>query len=237
MPRYSLHILINTFIIIQGLSTIALSQDLDQVYRDYENGRFDRVRNSLDVLEARYFEDPEFLFMKAVFEEDAEQAYVIYQQISQTAPDNPVFEKVLWRMCQYNYAKGLYRTCYETLGRFISTFPQSENLLEAQQMQQRISGRLNDDSVQVETDPPEPQTVYTIQIAAFGSRAGAERGLAYYKRLGLNQAYIREHRVGRQILYKVWIGEYTDREEARSDAVELQRKYRLSAFTIIERNR
>jgi len=223
--------------ILACFSPRAEAQDIEEALRDFDRGRLDRVRSALDHLEARYYDQPEFLFLKAAFEEDAEQAFVLYQQINETAPDNPVFERVLWRMCQYSYAKGLYRTTNDMLSRFLTTFPESEQMEAARRMRSRITEKLGDEETAAVVQYEEPKTFYTIQIAAFGSRAGAERGLVYYKKLGITQAYIREHRVGRQILFKIWVGEYADRDEARKDAEELQRKYRLSAYTLIERTR
>ncbi|MFC1556542.1 SPOR domain-containing protein [candidate division KSB1 bacterium] len=213
------------------------AQSIDEVLRDYDRGRLDRAREALETLEDRYYDRPEYLFLRAVFEEDAEQAFALYQQINETAPDNPIFHRVLWRMCQYNYAKGLYKAGNDMIARFLENFPDSEYTAAAKQMQYRIADKLGEELPETEREKEQPKTVYTIQIAAFGSRNGAERGLDYYRRLGIAGAEIQEHRVGRQMLYKIWIGEYTDREEARRRAEELQRRYRLSDFTIVEKSR
>jgi len=225
------------FLIVLLINTLAAAQDIEEVLRDYDSGRLDRVREALDLLEARYYNAPEYLFLKAVFEQDGERAFALYQQINETDPDNPIFERVLWRMCQYHYAKGLYGACNDMLARFISSFPDSDSVENARRMQQRAAEKLGGD-----TAPASPQTQpnvkkYVIQIAAFGSRTGAERGLRYYKSLGIDNTRIEEHMVGKQILYKIWIGEFFDRDTARRKAEELLRRYKLSAYTIVEISR
>ena len=94
------------------------AQTLDAALRSYERGDFERVKEVLPLLEARYGQEPEYRFLKAVFEENGETAFTLYSEISETSPDNPIYEKVLWRMCQFNYAKGLYVTSQEMVARF-----------------------------------------------------------------------------------------------------------------------
>ncbi len=241
VPNYSCKICLQRTVVLSILLLLFSgklhSQDMSDALRNYERGRLEDVREALFTLEARYYDTPEYIFLKAVFEEDAEQAYVLFRQVNENFPDNPIFELVLWRMCQYNYAKGLYVSCNDMLVRFMNTFPDSDKLSSARSMMSKIEDKLGAEQSQPVIEREEPTTVYTIQIAAFGSRAGAERGLNYYKKLGISSAYSREHRVGRQLLFKIWVGEYRDRDEARDYAEELMRRYRLPAYTIIEINK
>jgi len=216
-----------------GITGVLQAQDIRDVLRDFDRGRLERVRAALPALEARYYDAPEFLFLKAVFEEDADRAFALYQQINETAPDNPIFERALWRMCQYNYAKGLYKTCYDMVIRFRRVFPRSRFSDSAKEMQQRVEDKLENEPEAV-LPPPEPHTKYTIQIVAFSSRTNAQRGLNSLQKRGLTGALIKEQQVGGRKLYKIWVGEFSTREEAQKAGNEYQQKYNFSSFTIVE---
>jgi len=212
------------------------SQSIEDVLKDYDRGRIERVREMLPLLEARYYDQPEFLFLKAVFEEDGETAFAIYSEINENFPDDPIFERVLWRMCQYNYAKGLYVTCSEMVDRFLERFPDSDYTRNAMELRQNITDYLGEKEPQIEQEPVPDQPVFTIQVGAFASRTNARRQLSYYRRLGIYNSEIREQTVGERTLFKIWVGEFNSKDEAREAGEELKRRYRIPAVTIVQKN-
>jgi hypothetical protein len=71
--------------------------------------------------------------------------------------------------------------------------------------------------------PPAP---YTVQIGAYASRENAANQQRSFSQAGYS-ALIKEKKEGRRIYYQVLVGEFTNRNQARAFADEVQRKYKL----------
>jgi len=228
------------FILIFILCICALSgslyaQDIASVLRDYDQGRLNQVREALIALRPSSYNKPEYLFLTAVFEEDGERAFALYGELNANAQDNPIFERVLWRMCQYYYAKDLYNTCRDALGRFITTFPNSDNQEAALLMKNRIVLYIGEEIPDTLQHAEEPEIIYTIQLGYFGIESNAHKQLVYLRNLGIAQAYIKEQRVGSQKFYKIWAGEFKSRDEAERMLDELKRKYKITDMLVTEK--
>lgn len=217
------------------LSDSLYAQDIASVLRDYDQGRLDKVREALIALRPSSYNKPEYLFLTAVFEEDGERAFALYGELNANAPDNPIFERVLWRMCQYYYAKGLYKKCNDALGRFIAAFPDSDNQEAARFMRNRIALYLGEEIPDTLQRVEELTTIYTIQLGYFGIESNAHNQLKYLRNLGIAQAYIKEQRVGSDMLYKIWAGEFKSRDEAEKMCDELKRKYKITDIFVTEK--
>jgi len=211
------------------------AQDIASVLREYDQGRLNKVREALIALRPSSYNKPEYLFLTAVFEEDGERAFALYGELNANAPDNPIFERVLWRMCQYYYAKGLYKKCNDALGRFIAAFPDSDNQGAARFMRNRIALYLGEEIPDTLQRVEEPTTIYTIQLGYFGIESNAHNQLKYLRNLGIAQAYIKEQRVGSQKFYKIWVGEFNSKNDAEKMCDELKRKYKITDILVTEK--
>jgi len=220
---------------ICALSDSLYAQDIASVLREYDQGRLNKVREALIALRPSSYNKPEYLFLTAVFEEDGERAFALYGELNANAPDNPIFERVLWRMCQYYYAKGLYKKCNDALGRFIAAFPDSDNQGAARFMRNRIALYLGEEIPDTLQRVEEPTTIYTIQLGYFGIESNAHNQLKYLRNLGIAQAYIKEQRVGSQKFYKIWVGEFNSKNDAEKMCDELKRKYKITDILVTEK--
>lgn len=224
-------------------STDSWSQDLEDYLKMYERGEISAVRDALPNLELKFPDRAELLFLKAVFESDGETAYSIYSLLKDSNKSDAIYEKALWRVCEFNFARGLYVTCNDFLNKFIAEFPQSDLIDKAEDMRGRLSVQLNDDFVIADEVPtsrrPNTEVIeeknFSIQIGAFASKANVQRRLSYIRKLGVSNAEVAESSVGGRILYKIWVGSYATREEARNSGDDLIRRYRLNSFTVVEK--
>ena len=231
LPVFSTAILIA---ILLSLTGGASAQDIYSALEDYKNGRFAAVRNTLLALEKTHYDQPEFIFLNALLESDGEQAFALYSSINERSPDTPLFEHTLWRMCQYFYAKGLYEKCSENISRFQVLFPDSGFSESAYRMQQRITG-ISAGSITVMTPAEEdPAPQYVLQFGAFGNESGAATRLGYLRKLGLTRSIIKQQNVGSRILYKIWVGEFTTREEAEKKRNEYRRRFRIPDVFVVD---
>ena len=224
-------------VIILSLASSASAQDIFSALEDYESGRFEAVRNTLLALENTHYDQPEFIFLNALLESDGEQAFALYSSINERSPDNPLFEHTLWRMCQYFYAKELYGKCSENITRFQVLFPDSDFGESAYRMQQRITG-ISAESILIKTSADEnPTPQYVLQFGAFGNESGATTRLEYLRKLGLTSSIIQQQNVGNKILYKIWVGNFTSREEAEKKRNEYRRRFRIPDVFVVDLNK
>jgi len=79
--------------------------------------------------------------------------------------------------------------------------------------------------------PKKPKGIYTVEIGAFDSREKAVRQQAVFIKAGY-PTEIREERQGRKIFYKVLVGDFNDRNQARKFSDELQRKYKVKSHVV-----
>jgi tetratricopeptide (TPR) repeat protein len=77
------------------------------------------------------------------------------------------------------------------------------------------------------SDPKkQPAAPYAVQIGAYASRENAASQQRSFAKAGYS-ASIKEKSEGRRTYYQVLVGEFTDRNQARAFADEIQRKYKL----------
>jgi tetratricopeptide (TPR) repeat protein len=77
------------------------------------------------------------------------------------------------------------------------------------------------------SDPKKkPAAPYAVQIGAYASRENAASQQRSFSQAGYS-ALIKEKTEGRRTYYQVLVGEFTDRNQARAFADEIQRKFKL----------
>jgi hypothetical protein len=79
--------------------------------------------------------------------------------------------------------------------------------------------------------PKKLKGIYTVETGAFDSREKATRQQAVFSKAGY-PTEISEERRGRKIFYKVFVGDFTDRQQARKFSDELQRKYKVKSHVV-----
>ena len=223
MKSYYKTILLLT--IIAGMLPAAVdlnAQNIQSAIRDYERGHLDNVRSALIELKDKDYDKPEYLFLSAVFEQNGERAFSLYRQINAFSPDNPLYERVLWKMCQFLYAKDLYEECGSSVSRFMTEFPDSDLQDEAREMYIAVNRYFNREIEVIrsredgEVNTEEPDVIYTLQFGAFGTESRARTLLSYLKNLGISQVFLSEQLVGQRKLYKVQSGEFKNKDDAES---------------------
>jgi len=84
-----------------------------------------------------------------------------------------------------------------------------------------------------ESDPrwknPEPQSFFTIQVGAYRVRSSAERVIRYLDRKGYH-AFLTEDTSGGQILFKVRVEKFKNRDQAAELALRLETREKLPNF-------
>ena len=240
MNKYYKTILLLTVIAGMLPGTVGLyAQDIESAIRDYERGRLDNVRSALIELKDKDYDKPEYLFLSAVFEQNGDRAFSLYRQLNAFSPDNPLYERALWKMCQFLYAKDRYEECGSSVSKFITEFPDSDLQDEARDMYSAVNRYFNREfeETRIQDDgginTEEPEVIYTLQFGAFGTESRARSFLTYLRNLGVSQVFLSEQQVGQRKLYKVRSGEFKNKEEAEKKREELRRRYRIRENIIV----
>lgn len=111
------------------------AQDLEGYFRLVDEGQIQRVRNEIPRLLEQYPDHPGVIFLDAVTMERAENAVITYKKLVQNYPDSPYADDALVKVGEYLFARGLYTQSSEELARLPRTYPRSEHVQRAIDLQ------------------------------------------------------------------------------------------------------
>ncbi|MBL7996178.1 SPOR domain-containing protein [bacterium] len=206
----------------------------------WQNDNVDSLRAALPSLQKKYPKQPETIFFQSVFETDAEKANAGYESILKTFPDNALADESLYRLIQFDYAKGSYRGAQEKADQLRARYPSSRFISKADRM---FAGLNQSASTQIEeqtpvTDPDISQSTsgkkFRLQVGAFGQIKNAEDLRDKLKSNDYAPIEFSEKIVNDKKLFLVWVGAFDTKEEAVSNGNALKSKLQLN-YTIVEK--
>ena len=206
------------------LHFIALGQQDDTIRRmitAVRLGAGDSIRAFLPELVKTYPNEPGYVYLMALTESDGDKALRHLQAVIRSFPASEWADDALFRLYQYHYAIGAYRTADQYRSRLETEYPQSEYVSAMRSRQ------------------PDPGTAagevrsggYSVQVGAYSSREEAEEILAEMKRHGYS-GELRTKRIGDKNLVAVWLGVFPSLESARSFSGKLQSRHRREGIVV-----
>lgn len=105
----------------QDLSDLDIQTRLDMI----KNGNAEKVRLELPRLEVQYPNNAGVLYLQAVLTSNGTEAVKYYQKIVDTYPNSKWAEDALYKIYQYYYAMGFYRTAEHKLDLLRQNYPNS----------------------------------------------------------------------------------------------------------------
>lgn len=206
----------------------------------WQNDNVDSLHNALPSLLKKYPKQPEIFFFQSVYETDAEKANTGYAFVLKNFPDNVLADECLYRLIQYDYAKGHYREAREKGGQFKNNYPSSRFIDKIDQMfsglgqaavnpsEEKIPAA--DSSASVKTTVKK----FRLQVGAFGQIKNAEDLRDKLKNNGYKPIEFSEKIVNDKKLFLVWVGAFDSKEEAAKTGDVLRNKFQLNP-TIVEK--
>jgi cell division protein FtsN len=225
-----------------------------------ERGQAEQVRSELPALLSKYPNNPGVLYLQAMVTTDGAQAVRMYQSIVDNFPRSRWATDALFRVYQYYYALGLYRTAELKMSQLKRDYPESKyvtgrtavetkNLPEEQQQPALAAP----DSV-VAVEPPseegvgenlpplttqtsgqaqqaETQTQFGLQVGAYGSQENAQKQKLFFENLGYPVGVLTKVKDARS-LYTVVVGSYSSYDEAKAKCAEIKKKYNIDSFVV-----
>jgi tetratricopeptide (TPR) repeat protein len=197
-----------------------------------EKGQGDAVRSELPTLMTKFQNDPGVLYLQAVLTTDGTEAAKIYQTIVDNFPKSEWADDALFKLYQYYYSIGLYKTAEQKMEQLkrdypFSTYASDQPIVEEpkavpQEAPAEVArpGRGGKDT-----------PIYTVQAGTFSVLQNAEELKARFERDGYTASIFTIVNNGKKF-HKVWVGEFKKQDEARRFSAEIKKKYNLDSIVV-----
>ncbi|MFQ5799790.1 MAG: SPOR domain-containing protein [Bacteroidota bacterium] len=202
--------------------------DIERYLDMIQQGQADRVKAELPNLISRHQRHPGVIFLQGMLTTDGAEAAKIFQSVVDNFPDSEWADDALYKVYQFYYSLGLYRTAEEKLAGLKKKYPQSEY----------VTGKKKTPVATAPSPQPtvQPKAVstgssYSVQVGAFRVMENASTVKNFFGREGYEVEIRNKVRNG-QSLHAVWVGSFGTLEEARKFSQDLQVKYKIDSFVV-----
>ena len=236
-------IVVFSMLVTFSFCLFAQTTELQSYIDKLENGQTEEVKKALPELVAKYQNDPAVLYLQGRLATDGIEAVKFYQSIVDNFPKSEWADDALYRIHQYYYALGLYRTADLKLQQLKKDYPNSSyvtgkptvKLPEKDEAVVHLPPKETipevDTAQPADTAPTPPRKPYTLQVGAFSTAANAEKQKSFFEDLGYTVEITNKVRGGRS-LYLVWVENFRTTDEARTFGKEVKVKYKIDSIVV-----
>ena len=253
--RRGFYSLVLIVLVLAGTSPVRAQGrgDIAALVDKAKTGAIDEVRTLLPGLKKSHPDKAGVLFLDAVTESNAERAVELFQRIADEHRSSAWADDALYRLYQYSFAVGAYRTARSYTERIAAEHPKSPFLTRDQKdaSATAVSGATTPSVPKSSTAAPalgatKPRTdakavsdasqsgasqSYAVQVGAFSRQADAEKLAAELKEKGYT-AYLREKTVSGKTVQAVWLGIFPDFTQAQAFARKLKDQQKIDAIVV-----
>jgi tetratricopeptide (TPR) repeat protein len=231
-------ILLSLFLGVTALSQTSQAGEPDILKRLelIEKGQADVVRAELPTLMANFQTHPGVLYLQGVLTTDGNEASKIYQSIVENFPKSEWADDALFRLYQYYYSIGLYKTADQKMEQLKRDYPYSTYATD-----QKVAEEPKTAPPAARTETPTPVTrpakgtkptvVYTVQAGTFSVLQNAEELRSRFEKEGYVSHIFTIVNNGKKF-HKVWVGEFGKEDEARRFSAEIKKKFHLNTIVV-----
>jgi len=222
--------------------------DIGSYIARIEGGEVEAVREEIPSLLDKYPNNAGVLYLQGLVTADGAEAVRIYQGIVDGFPRSEWADDALYKVYQFYYAIGLYRTAELKLNQLRKEYPESQYIATGSDVD---TGKLAEESAHDTTTPgpsggaaeardqtraPETSTdvaqgQFAIQVGAYFSLENAEKQKVFFEDRNYPVEVINRVRESRS-LFLVLVGNYLTYDEAKGKAKEVQEKFGISSFVV-----
>ena len=204
----------------------------------WQNESVDSLRSALPVIQKKYPDKPETLFLQAVYETDAKKANAVFELILKNHRDNITADESLFRLIQYDYAVGKYQVAQDKTSRLRNEYPASRFIKKAERMFAGLDQAVQDTPFEEKAVPDSAAKAvgkkFRLQVGAFGQMKNAEDLRDKLKNSGYTPIEFSEKTVNDKELILVWVGAFGSKDEAAKAGDVLKNKFQLN-YTIVDK--
>lgn len=233
-----MRILIKTFILLVMITPTIFTQrsnsepDVRRRLEMIEKGQGDAVRAELPTLMTNYQNNPGVMYLQAVRTTDGAEAAKIFQNIVDNFPKSEWGDDALYKLYQYYYSIGLYKTAEQKLTQLKNEYPFSAYAVEQSPVEEEKPVEKEKPAVvKPKGSVPKFATNFTVQVGAFSTLQNAEELKAKFEKEGYPSNIFTIVTHGKK-LHKVWVSEYKTYEEAKRLTEEIKKKYNLVSIVV-----
>jgi tetratricopeptide (TPR) repeat protein len=206
--------------------------DINHRLEMIEKGQGEAVRAELPALMTNYQNNPGLMYLQAVLTTDGTEAAKLYQNIVDNFPKNEWGDDALYRLYQYYYSIGLYKTAEQKLTQLKEEYPFSAYATEQNPMaEEKPIAKERPTVVKPKGTVPKYASNFTIQVGAFSTLQNAGELKAKFEKEGYPSNIFTIVSHGKK-LHKVWVGEFQTYIEAKHFAAKIKKKFNLIAMVV-----
>ncbi|MFZ1730353.1 MAG: SPOR domain-containing protein [Bacteroidota bacterium] len=190
-------------------------RDIAVLVAQAKTGAVDEVSKLLPALKKSHPDKAGVLFLEALLESNAEKAVELYQRVADEYSGSEWSDDALYRLYQYSFAVGAYRTARSYIERISKDYPKSPFLTREQQAAAKEAAAATKGSAAKEANS-------TTQTSAAKSAAAREKD-ASTSSAG-SDAAAGDDANGTDGSYAVQVGAYSREADARKQMDDLKTK-------------
>ena len=222
--------------------------EIERYLARVEHGEADQVRAEIPSLLSKYPNQPGVLYLQGLVTADGAQAVRIYQSVVDNFPGSRWAADALYRVYQYYYALGLYRTAELKMAQLRRDYPNSKNVAAGTGVELTTLPEEKEESpppaaestgvapvmTQPDVRPAQGgglEAQFSLQAGAYGSQENAQKEKLFFESLGYPvgvQTKVKDSRS----LYTVMVGNFRTYDEAKAQSLEIKKKYNIDSFVV-----
>jgi hypothetical protein len=221
--------------------TGVLAQHDDQITRlviQVEQGHSDEVKKELEQLQRSSPNDPGVMYLQALLMTDGSEAVRVYQSIVDNFPKSQWADDALFKVYQFYYSLGLYRTADLKMAQLRKEYPTSRYIGQAavedtssQADEQDSVESIAGDTTRGEAISEVPSDSFTLQVGAYSTQVNAEKQKVFFEDMNLPVEVINKVKNGVS-LYIVLVGNFATADDAREKGAEIKKSYNIDSMVI-----
>ena len=197
-----------------------------------EKGQAEAVRAELPSLMTNYQNNPGVMYLQAVLTADGAEAAKLYQNIVDNFPKCEWGDDALYKLYQYYYSIGLYKTADQKLTQLKEEYPFSAYAAEKNPaVEEKQAAKEKPTMMKPKGNVPKFATNFTVQVGAFSTLQNAGELKAKFEKEGYQSNIFTIVSNGKK-LYKVWVGEFQTYEDAKKFTAEIKSKFNLASMVV-----
>jgi cell division septation protein DedD len=197
-----------------------------------EKGQAEAVRAELPSLMTNYQNNPGVMYLQATLTTDGAEAAKLYQNIIDNFPKSEWGDDALYRLYQYYYSVGLYKTAEQKLVQLKEEYPFSAYATEQNPViEEKPTVKEKPSVVKPKGTVQKFATNFTVQVGAFSTLQNAGELKAKFEKEGFPSNIFTIVSHGKK-LHKVWVGEFQTYDEAKRFTADIKKKFNLSAMVV-----
>lgn len=217
--------------------TYAQELDITPHLKKIEAGGKAEAASKLNSLKTQYPNSSALLYLEGLLTEDGDKAFQIYKSLLDKYPNSKYADDAIYRIYNYFYAIDNYDNANHYLNRLKTEYSESPYIKLTEKV---VFSTGNTSTVKPGDSKTEPKvkekTVqvdykYTIQAGAFTRKENAIKLKTDLDKAGYTSQLV-EKSVGGSLFHVVYVGKFTNDEEAKSFLGLINSKFKLQGWVV-----